>query len=254
MSTVFLPCFGRFGRGRLAAPRVLAALCALLWLPGCAIRLGGTQPEEYRVAAVLPEAGAEPASVAERIRRTKADIAFVIGPGDSAWFSAVAAGTALHLSGPGRSGELGIAFLAGEALGDTTVSLAVDGGAEITVQDALYRVDDTRYLDLMALHLPAGVEARAAARALLAYIATDVMKDAAVVLAVAADSPAQAGELARHLEPALLGEGSCEGSDVAPADPPARLLYGPALQIRCSSVRQLEGAPAALLAEMVVRR
>src|SRR5690606_39112688 len=98
----------------------------------------------------------------------------------------------LTLSGPGVAGSVAFGFLAGEAVGDTTIVLPLEGGGEVALHDALYIVGAGRYLDLLAARFSPDADVREAVRALLNYIATDVMPQAAVVLAVNAPDPAAA--------------------------------------------------------------
>lgn len=258
MSTVFLPEKRRSSRPwgpgpkRILPPSI--ALGLVLGAAACAVRLGGPKPEEYRVLALAAAPGVDPEAVAERIQRADADVALLFGRADTTWFADIAARTALQLSGPGRSDGLGMAFLAGEAVGDTTLTLPVGEGPGLPVHDALYQVDENRYLDLMAVHLPQGVDPREAARALLSYVATDVMNGAAVVLAISADRPLDGAELARQLDPAFIGGEGCEDPASLDGGAPVRLLYGPALHIRCSRTRELDGSPWAVVADLIVRR
>lgn len=240
-------------RARSRALARLSVVTALLPLTACAVRLGGPGPEEYRVVALLASEQTSPASVSAQIRGAGADIAFLMGAADTNWLAQVAGGSGLQLSGPALGGGSGASFLAGEAVGDTTVSLPVEAGA-LVIQDALYKIDDDRYLDLMALHLPAGVEPRAAARALLGYIATDVMKEAAVILTISSDSPGELVQLTSRLQPAFVGAASCGESHSAAEALPIQMLYGPALRVRCGWLRELTGSSPGVVANMVVRR
>lgn len=240
-------------RGSPLRPAGLAVLAALLLLSACAVRLGGPQPEEYRVVALLGTSDDDAAAVGERLRGADADIAFLAAPVDSAWFAAVAAAAGLELSGPASAGAVHTGFLAWEAVGDTTLSLPVEGGGALAVQDALYAVDEDRFLDLMAVYVPGAVEPRAAARTLLAYVATDVMTSVGVVLAITAERPGDADRLVELLAPVFVPESRCDSAE-PPADAPVRLVYGPTLRIRCASVRALDGAAGGVVADMVVRR
>lgn len=228
-------------------------MAAVLLLSACAVRLGGPVPEAYRVLALRSAPGAEAGAVASGIRALDADIAFVTGPADSAWFADLAVAAGLQVSGPAMAGDVGVAFFAWEAEGDTTISLPLEGGGSLTVQDALYAVDDDRFLDLMAVHLPAGAEPRAAARALLGYVATDVMGSVAVVLAVSAEEPGDADQLVELLAPVYLPETGCGSAEAAPTGT-IRLLYGPALRIECEAARAVPATPGAVVMDVVVRR
>lgn len=224
----------------------------LLVLTGCAVRLGGPTPEEYRVVALRPGAAAAADEIAQELGALGADLALMSAARDSTWFAETAAAAGRQLSGPGRSRAVALAFLAGEAVGDTTLLLPLEGGGELLVQDALYEVDDTRFLDLMAVALEPGTDPRAAMRALLAYVATDVMSGAAVILALFAPDAATADSAATLLKPALSGTTLCdEGTE---EDGSVRLLFGPALQVRCREARPVDSGLHGVFARLVVSR
>src|SRR5690606_30770893 len=133
--------------------RTCIAVIALVLLGGCAVRIGGPGPVEYRTVALSTGHGTAPDEVARWIRDANANVVLLSAAADSAWFDAVARQTRMTLSGPGRAGASSLAFLAHEALGDTTVALNLASGDEIVIHDALYRIDKHRYLDLIALRV-----------------------------------------------------------------------------------------------------
>ncbi len=238
-----------------------ALLCGALIVAtaaGCAVRLGGPKPETYRTLAVAVDGGESPADVALRIRNAQADVVLLSSPGDSAWFEELARQTSLVLSGPGDAGTARLAFLGGTAVGDTTIALPVDGGGRLVVHDALYRVDKYRYLDLMAARIEPGTNVRGAIRALLAYVATDVMHNAAVALAVEVPDAATGDSVAVLLRPAFTDTRAClesdRGGSADPAAPRMRLFYGPGLRIRCESARILDGSSPMILGRLVVQQ
>ena len=198
--------------------------------------------------------GSAPADhVAQRIRAAEADYALLAAPADSAWFAEVARQAGLELSGPGRAGPSALAFLGRKPLGDTTVALPVAGGPALVVHDALYAVDRGRYLDLLALRLEPGTPVRAAVRAFLDYVATDVMANAAVAVAIEAPSPAVGDSLAAVLDPVFTDARLCAGREPGPPLR-MRLFYGPEARIACAGARTLPGEPPAVLARLVVQR
>jgi hypothetical protein len=251
--------------------RVLLPVLALLLLGGCSVRLGGPGPVEYRTVALSTGAGAEPVQVAEYIRQAGANLVLLAAQADSAWFAEVARQSKLTLSGPGDAGGVSLAFLASAPVGDTTVTLSLESGGKIVLHDALYRVDKHRYLDLMALRLGSGVDARTAVQALLRYMAADVMSDAAVVLAIDVPDAATGDAVAELLQPAFRdarrcipgaegagggGGGVAEGAGgAAGAGPGMRLFYGPEARLRCESARHLgSGAGAPVVAQFIIDR
>lgn len=237
-----------------------ALLCGALALgtaAGCAVRLGGPKPETYRTLALAVDGGESAADVAARIRRAGADVVLVSSPADHAWFEELARETSLVLSGPGDAGPVRLAFLGGTAIGDTTIALPIDGGGQVVVHDALYRVDKHRYLDLMALRIGPDTDLRGAVRALLAYVATDVMHTAAVALAVEVPDAAAGDSVSMLLRPAFTDTRGClESGGDGSADPPAprmRLFYGPGLRIRCEGARLLDGSSSMIMGRLVVQ-
>jgi hypothetical protein len=235
--------------------RVLPLLAACLLITACAVRLGGARPQDYTAVALQVQPAADAAQTAERLRGARADLVLLSADADSAWFATVAAGTGLELSGPGTTSGRGFAFLSNlEILGDTSLVLEVPGGGSVHMHDALYRVDRDRYLDLMLVRFDAP-DLRAAVRALLLYAATDVMPNAAVLLAIDAATPELADSAAILLRPYYPPAVECRG---APADiaqtGSIRLLYGPIARIRCRTARLLPGTPAGIVAEVVVER
>jgi hypothetical protein len=233
-------------------------LLVLLLAAGCAVRLGGPQPEEYRTLALEVPAGTPASEVAARIRAADARVVIMAAAQDSAWFAEVAALSGLTLSGPGAAGPSSFAFFAGEAVGDTTLALPVEGGGRLLMHDALYQVDRGRFLDLMAIRLEEPATVLAGMRALMGYVATDVGHDAALVLAVHSPTAAVGDSVALLIGTAFADVFECmtpEAREAArQAAPAMRLFYGPGARMDCRDARVLEGAGAPLSARLVVER
>lgn len=246
-----------------------------LVLAACAVRLGGRDAVEYRVLALDAGGESDAAAVAARVRGTGANVVLLAAPRDTAWFAGVARDANLSLSGPGMRGGNGLALLATEPLGDTTLALPIgegDSPPSVLVQDALYEVDGDRYLDLIAVRIDRGQDVSAAVGALLAYVATDVMPRAAVALAVDAPDAGAAERVARLLEPAFMDAQDCIGASedgydgengshsrrdasAGNAPPPGLLLfYGPELQMRCERAELRSELGRAIIANLVVNR
>ncbi|HEX7117302.1 MAG TPA: hypothetical protein VF212_00845 [Longimicrobiales bacterium] len=232
------------------------ALIIAIVLAGCAIRLGGPKPVEYRTMAFNVGSGAGAAEVAGWIRRADANLVLLAAAADSAWFGEVARRTELTLSGPGTAGSVSFAFLAGNPLGDTTVVLPLPGGGGVGVHDALYEVDDDRYLDLLAVEIPSAAQSRDAIKALLEYVATDVMPDAAVVLAIDVPDAATGDSISALLSPAFGDARSCLDEGARETDDAAwgmRLFFGPEAKLRCEEARPL-GEQGPLMARLILTR
>jgi hypothetical protein len=234
-----------------SATVVLAAVA----VGACGGPFGGGGPDAYQVLAFRAAQGATAQEVAARIGGADAAVVLLSADRDSAWFEAVASGAGLTLSGPGRTGDLGMAFLTNlEILGDTSLVLAVPEGGSVHMHDALYRINQSRQLDLMMVRFDAP-DLRAAVRRLFAYIATDVGSRVAVLLAIDAASP-QAADSAAVLMRAHYGSAlECAGAVSAPAGlGPVRLVYGPSARLTCQSARILPGDPPGVAAGVVFAR
>lgn len=212
--------------------RILVGLLAV-GLTGCALGMGAPDDVALSTVALRISPGAEATEALAALRDVDARVALVAAPVDSAWLAWLAQAAGLHLSGPARAGDLSLAFLAGEALGDTAIDLTYDGGT-FTVQDALYELAENHYLDLMAFRVDAGDPIPPIITSLLRYVATDVDPTAAVVFAVAVPNAAVGDSVARLLGPGYFDAFRCAGGD-RPAEVAAgiRLFYGPERRIRC---------------------
>lgn len=215
--------------------RIPVTAVAALILGGCAAGMGGPSDLDMPTAVVHAGPDATPAAVAAAVQASGARATFVAAPQDSAWFAALAGAAGLHLSGPAPTGDLGMAFLAPEPLGDTTHTLDYDGGS-FTIQDALYEIREERFLDLIAFQIDDETPVSEAVAALLAYVATDVDNVAAVVMAVAVPDSETGDSVARMLGPAYFDALRCAGGATAPAGPHVRLFYGPAARMFCEGV------------------
>jgi hypothetical protein len=237
-----------------AVPTLILLLAALT-ATSCAVRVGGGGPREYDVVALRADAGAQPGAVAGIIGAAGADIVLLSAERDTAWFMAVAAESGFELSGPAASGPVGLAFLTRlEQVGDTSLVLNVPGGGRIHMQDALYRTGGGRFIDLMAIRFE-GDDVRAAVRRLLDYIATDVMAQVPVLLAVDAPTPAQADSVAVLMRAYYASEVDCRDTTIVHgASQSVRLLYGPSARITCRSSRPLPAQVTGAAARVVTGR
>lgn len=234
--------------------RLPLALASVL-LGACAPNMGAPDPIDVPTVAVRAEPGTSAAAVAEALRGAGARAAFVAASEDREWFEAIATATDLHLSGPAAMGGLRMGFIAPEPLGDTTHTIAYEGGS-LTIQDALYEIEDDRLLDLLAFRIEPGVDTRTAIGALLEYVATDVGNAAALVMAAAVPSPAVGDSVARMLSPAYFDVLRCEAGAAAPSDRgEIRLFYGPEARMYCADASADDLAVGAWIrAELVMGR
>lgn len=220
--------------------RPLFVVVSVLFMTACAVALGGPSPEEYDALALFEPRDADADAVAARIRETGAELVLLSSERqDSAWFAYVAYQAGLGLTNPGAIGSRGYAFLTTrslELLGDTTLALDVAGGGQVQMHDALYRIDDSRYLDLMMVRLESA-DVREAVRTLLGYIATDVMGTASVLLAIDGATQTAADSAAILMRATFGNAGECAAAPRGERS--VRLLYGPSARVRCLGARAL---------------
>lgn len=233
----------------------LPILLVVLSLGACAVNLGGPKAIDMPTVALRAEADAAPASVAGALDEAGARVAFIAAARDDSWFDSVAARAELELSGPADMGDLALAFLGPEPLGDTTLTLPYDGG-ELTIHDALYEIEEDRLLDLLAFRIEGAGEVRSAVASLLEYVATDVNNSAAVVLAALVPTAAAGDSVARMLSPAYFDAVRCEpGTAPAPLREGIRLFYGPEARMYCAGASAEESAVGAWIrAELIMGR
>jgi hypothetical protein len=220
--------------------KVSIALLACMLVAACAVRMGGGAPEERRALAMDVAAGISADSVGKAVRAADAQVVLLSAQADTAWFGQLARASGLVLSGPGLAGTQRLAFLAKDsAVGDTTITLAVEGGDSLVVHDALYKIDKNRNLDLMVLRLTGRHPLRATIRSLLSYIATDVGGDAAVIIAVDVDEPARGDSVATLLSPAFADTRLCipSSESATGANLKIRMFYGPQMRTECRDAR-----------------
>ena len=199
----------------------------------CASNLGAPSEISLPTVAIRSDRGTSAAEVAGAIRSAGARVALVAGPADESWFQEVAAAADLELNGPATAGDLGLGFLAMEALGDTVIELTYPDG-RFVVMDALYEVEDERYLDLLAFRVDRPEQARPIVASLLRYAATDVMPSAAVVMAVAVPTVEVGDSVAAMFSPGYFEAVRCEGGPVPTSDRGGiRLFHGPEARIFC---------------------
>lgn len=232
---------------RLGAGMLLPLLAA------CAIRLGGPQPRAIRVLAYAADAGAAAEEVARRIRAVEPDYVVLAADADTSWFREVARAAGRETTRPGRAEGVTFAFLAGKALGDTTVVLTA-GQERFTVHDALYDLTKRVRLDVMAFRLGAPPDQAAEpVRTLMAYVATDVPPQALIALGVLLPDGARPDVLAQTLAPFFRDAGACDRRppDEAPR-PPMQIYYAPAVRTDCRRARVTEDG-AGLILEIETR-
>lgn len=215
--------------------RLLPSLVITLGVTACAVNVGAVPEIPISAVALRAATGTDAGAVSTLIGDAAADVALVVGPPDTAWLAEIAEATGLTASGPAVAGDLGLGFLAGEPVGDTTVVLPYEGGS-LTVRDALYDLAERRYLDLLAFRIDDAAAARQEIGVLVEYMATEVMNSAAVIMAVAVPTAAVGDSVARLLSPAYYDALRCEPGLASRGDREGvRLFYGPEARIFCSA-------------------
>lgn len=227
-----------------------------LWLAACAT-ISGPTPVEVDALALRIAESASAEQVAQQLTQRGVDYVILSGARDSAWYADVAARAGMKTTRPGKAGATTFAFLGPAAIGDTTLTLKVNGGGELRVHDALYNVDKSRRLDLMAVKIEPNTHLRESIRTLLSYVASDVLPHAAVLLAIEPPTPA-IGDSISLLTRAIFadawectpeGRASPDTSDLS-----IRLFYGPAARMRCSSAQRGNIGGDALVGDFVLPR
>lgn len=235
--------------------RTFAIVLGILFVAGCAVRLGGSKPMEYDTVAIQFDAGTSVNDAAARLRELGADLALIATREDTAWVRQLAQQMKLVSTRPGRAGDYTLAFLAFKPVGDTTLTLNVDGGGSIRMHDALYNIDKVRKLDLMTVIFQPGTSTRNGVRTLLNYIATDVAGDAAVALAIQAPTQAVGDSVAELTRAAIADAWECTPGARSNGNAPAmamRLFYFPAARMRCQTARVLDAANRPMVARLIV--
>ncbi|HEX6558925.1 MAG TPA: hypothetical protein VF021_05665 [Longimicrobiales bacterium] len=238
-------------RGRVMAAALLAVLVA-----GCAVRLGGSKPINEDAVALRLAESATPEQTANMLKQRGVEVAILSSTRDSAWYAAVATAAGMKMTRVGRTGAGTFAFLGPQAIGDTTLTLKVQGGGEVRLHDALYRIDKQRRLDLMAVRIAPEANLRESVRTLLAYFATDVLPNAAVVFAIEPPTPALGDSVSVLMRAAFADAWECtrEGRDGARnTELPIRLFYGPSMRVTCEGAERLNEGGGAILAHLVLR-
>jgi hypothetical protein len=217
---------------------LLTAIAALA-LSACALNLGAPSEIDVPTAAVRVENGTDAGTVASALQGAGIQAAVVATTAGGSWFDELGTAASLHLSGPGEMAGLRMGFFtAVEAVGDTTIDLAYDGGV-VTVHDALYEIEENRLLDILAFRMDD-------AGAFLEYVATDVSNQAAVVIAVAVPSAEVGDAVARMLSPGFYDARRCEDAGASNGEE-IRLFYGPEARMFCTGAETEELADGELV-------
>lgn len=174
-----------------------------------------------------------------RLKQGGYEFALVSADQDSAWLAAAAASSGLQITRPGRVGNATYAFFGPKAVGDTTHNVPVQGGGQVRLHDALFRLDKNRIVDLILARFDSVTDISSATRALMSYVGSDVSNSAALLLAIEAPSQQAGDSIARSLRAYLSETRECAGGDHPAYGSSIRLFYGPATRIRCERAQVL---------------
>ena len=216
----------------------------LVSLVGAACATLGTRDPIQRDAIALKLSGNGSAQdLGNRLKQGGFEFALVSSDRDSAWLAAAATAAGLQITRPGRVGNATYTFFGPKALGDTTHTVPVPGGGQIRLHDALYQIDKNRTLDLILARFDSITDISRAARALLAYVGSDVSNNAALLLAIEAPSSQAGDSIARSLRTYLSETRECAGGDNnAGTGSSLRVFFGPTARIRCERAQVLNEA------------
>lgn len=237
---------------------VLMTALAALWTGACALGMGGPSPVDKDAMMLRVSAGLTADQLAQALRGSGVQFAILTGATrDSAWYADAATRAGMTVTRPARIGAETFAFMGPKAVGDTTLGLKVQGGGELRVHDALYKIDKHRYLDLMAVHVGQGVNLRESVRSLLSYVATDVMANAALLFVIETAHPAQADSIAVLTRAAFGDVWECtkDGRSGRVMPPAAlRAFYGPASRMKCTNAEPTDIGAGGIIGHFVLPR
>jgi hypothetical protein len=224
--------------------RLAIAAASVLIVAGCAKLTMGPPKRLERDAVVMHlDAGATVEQTAQTLTQGGVEFAILSAPQDSAWFANVATRANLTSTRPGAVSGRTYAFLGPKALGDTTLTLTVPGGGTIRIHDALFELDKTRHIDLMAVQFDSTVNVQRSVNRLLEYVAGDVGATVSVLFAIEAPTQAVTDSVARLMRAIYTDLYECTAAGkagTARGDAPFRAYFGPLARTRCKNAEQLD--------------
>ena len=217
---------------------IISVVLVSLAATACAT-LGTRDPIQSDAIALKVGRNTSAADFGNRLKQGGYEFALVSADQDSAWLAAAAGSAGLQITRPGRVGNATYTFFGPKAVGDTTHNVAVQGGGQVRLHDALYRLDKNRMVDLILARFDSVTDISRATRALMSYVGSDVSNSAALLLAIEAPTPQAGDSIARSLRAYLSETRECAGGDNAATGSSIRLFYGPATRIRCERAQVL---------------
>lgn len=226
---------------------ILALLAA-----GCAVGLGGGSPLARDALALRVPAGMSADALGARIQQGGYEFAMLSTQQDSAWLATAATRAGLQMTRPGRIGDATYVFFGPKPVGDTTHTVAVQGGGQVRLHDALYRVDKNRNLDLIIARFEGVTDLSRGVRALLGYVGNDVSNSAALLLGVESPTQQFGDSIAMLLRAAYSDTRECANGGTQTGASAIRLFYGPEVRVRCESAAILNETGSPVSAQFVL--
>jgi hypothetical protein len=219
---------------------------------GCATGLVGGDPIQRDALALRVPENMTAEALGARIQQGGYEFAMISTTQDSAFLAAAATRAALQMTRPGRIGNATYTFFGPKPIGDTTHTVMVQGGGQVRLHDALYRIDKNRVLDLLVARFDSVTDVRSGVRALLGYVGSDVSNNAGLLLGVEAPTRQFGDSVAVLLRAVYRDTRECASAGSAANAPSIRLFYGPELRVRCERAEILGEANAPVSAQFVL--
>jgi hypothetical protein len=217
----------------------------------CATGLGGRDPLQRDALALRVPENMTAEALGTRIKQGGYEFAIISSAQDSAFLATAATTAGLQMTRPGRMGAVNYTFFGPKPLGDTTHVVAVPGGGQVRLHDALYQVDKYRHLDLLFARFEGVTDISRGVRALLGYVGSDVSNNAGLLLSVESPTAQFGDSVAMLLRAAYRDTRECMNTGAAPNAPSIRVFYGPEARVRCERAEVL-GDPNSVSAQFVL--
>jgi hypothetical protein len=224
---------------------VLAAGCA-------AAGLGGRDPITRDALALRVPESMTADALGARLQQGGYEFAMISTTRDSAFLAGAATKAGLQMTRPGRIAGSTYTFFGPKPLGDTTHTVNAQGGGQVRLHDALYRIDKNRTLDLLLARFEGISDLRLGVRALLSYIGSDVNNSAGLLLGVEAPTPQFGDSVALLLRAVYRDTRECASTGASASAPSIRLFYGPEVRVRCERAEILGEPNAPVSAQFVL--
>lgn len=217
----------------------------------CAGGLGRGGPLQRDAIALKVAGETSSEQLGDRLRQGGYEFALVSSQRDSAWLAAAATRAGLTMTRPGKVGSSSFAFFGPKPAGDTTHVVAVPGGGQIQLHDALYQIDKYRALDLILARFDSVADLSRGVRALVGYVASDVSGNAGLLLGIEAPNPPAADSIATLLRALYTDAIECANA-AAPTAPAIRLFYGPRARLTCERAEVLNESGGPISAQFAL--